>query len=131
MKDKNSIKDYFVERDGKRFAGIHLLCDLWGVQKNLQSEGEIARILREAADAAGASEVSLKTNRFTMNGGITGILLLAESHLSIHTWPERSFVAIDVFMCGSCDPYRCIPIFKEAFQPSDFTLFEQLRGLPS
>jgi S-adenosylmethionine decarboxylase proenzyme len=47
--------------------------------------------------------------------GITGVAILAESHISIHTWPETEYAAIDVFMCGSCDPNKSIPIFETAF----------------
>ena len=45
---------------------------------------------------------------------ISGVLVLAESHISIHTWPERNYAALDVFMCGACDPYKCIPKLREA-----------------
>ena len=41
---------------------------------------------------------------FGSKSGLTGVLLLAESHISVHTWPEREYAAFDVFMCGNCDP---------------------------
>ena len=49
---------------------------------------------------------------------MSGVLVLAESHISIHTWPERDFAAIDIFMCGACDPYQSLPVLKAAFQPA-------------
>ena len=56
------------------------------------------------------------------------MLVLAESHISIHTWPERDFAAIDIFMCGACDPHRSIPVLRETFKPASVVLDEQRRG---
>jgi len=55
--------------------------------------------------------------------------VLAESHISIHTWPERDFAAVDIFMCGACDPYKAIPLLKAAFKPGFINLNEQRRGM--
>ena len=60
---------------------------------------------------------------------MSGVLVLAESHISIHTWPERDFAAIDIFMCGACNPYHGIPALKAAFAPASINLGEQRRGL--
>jgi S-adenosylmethionine decarboxylase len=121
-------KDYFVEKDGVKFAGTHLLIDLWGAS-NLCDPGHIDRALREAAEAAGATILHGHFHHFSPNGGVSGVLVLAESHISIHTWPERDFAAIDIFMCGACDPYRGLPALKAAFQPASVDLGEQRRGL--
>ena len=59
------------------------------------------------------------------------MLVLAESHISIHTWPERDFASIDIFMCGACDPYDSLPALKAAFTPETVNLNEQRRGLIS
>jgi S-adenosylmethionine decarboxylase len=120
-------KDYFVEKDGVKFAGMHLLVDLWGAS-NLCDPDHIDRALREAAEAAGATILHGHFHHFSPNGGVSGVLVLAESHISIHTWPERDFAAIDVFMCGACDPYESIPALKAAFQPKTVNLDEQRRG---
>ena len=60
---------------------------------------------------------------------MSGVLVLAESHISIHTWPERDFAAVDIFMCGACNPYRSLPVLKETFSPTSILLAEQRRGL--
>jgi S-adenosylmethionine decarboxylase len=121
-------KDYFVERDGQKFAGMHLLVDLWGAT-NLADPGLIDRALREAAVTAGATILHSHFHHFSPNGGVSGVVVLAESHISIHTWPERDFAAVDIFMCGACDPHLAIPVLREAFNPSDVRLDEQRRGL--
>jgi len=121
-------KDYFVERQGVKFAGTHLLVDLWGAS-NLADPDLIDRALREAAIVAGATILHSHFHHFSPNGGVSGVVVLAESHISIHTWPERDYAAIDIFMCGACDPYLSIPVLKAAFQPQSIQLGEQKRGL--
>ncbi len=121
-------KDYFVQKDGVKFAGTHLLIDLWGAT-NLDAPETIDAALREAAIAAGATILHSHFHHFAPNGGVSGVVVLAESHISIHTWPERDFAAIDIFMCGRCNPYDSLPILKAAFKPASVNLGEQRRGL--
>ncbi len=120
-------KDYFIERDGEVFAGMHLLVDMWGA-RHLNDLRITERALRAAAEASRATVLHCHLHHFTPNGGISGVLVLAESHISIHTWPERDFAAIDVFMCGDCDPYQGVPLLKAAFEPREMVLSEQRRG---
>ena len=121
-------KDYFVERDGQIFAGMHLLVDLWGAS-NLADPTLIDQALRTAAISAGATILHSHFHHFTPNGGVSGVVVLAESHISIHTWPERGFAAVDIFMCGACDPHLAIPVLRGAFTPSRLHVGEQRRGL--
>lgn len=121
-------KDYFVERNGVKFAGTHLLIDLWGAS-NLGDPDLIDRALCDAALAAGATILHSHFHHFSPNGGVSGVVVLAESHISIHTWPERDFAAVDIFMCGACDPYQAVPLLKQAFTPASIHLGEQKRGL--
>ncbi len=120
-------RDYFVERDGQRFAGTHLLVDLWGAT-NLDKPALIDTALRAAAVRAGATILHSHFHHFTPNGGVSGVVVLAESHISIHTWPERAFAAVDIFMCGACDPQDAVPVLKAAFHPSRVDVDEQRRG---
>jgi S-adenosylmethionine decarboxylase len=121
-------KDYFVIKDGVKFAGTHLLLDLWGAS-NLTDPELINRALRDAAEAANATILHSHFHHFGPDGGVSGVVVLAESHISIHTWPERDFAAVDIFMCGACDPYRSLPVLKETFRPNSIQLAEQRRGL--
>ena len=122
-----SRKDYYVERDGVRFAGTHLLVDLWDA-RNLDDPDHIDRALREAAIVAGATILHSHFHHFTPNGGVSGVVVLAESHISIHTWPERDYAAVDLFMCGACDPNDAIPVLRAAFVPGSVEVEEKRRG---
>jgi S-adenosylmethionine decarboxylase len=121
-------KDYYVEKDGVKYAGMHLIIDLWGAS-NLDSPDLIDETLCNGALAAGATILHHHFHHFTPNGGVSGVVVLAESHISIHSWPERNFAALDVFMCGSCDPYKLIPFLKAAFTPAHIQISELKRGL--
>ncbi len=122
--------DWFVERDGQRFAGTHLLIDVWGAS-SLDNPAFMDEVLRSAALAAGATILHGHFHHFTPNGGVSGVLVLAESHISVHTWPEKNFAAFDIFVCGACDPHKAVPILQEAFSPSEVKVEEKRRGIES
>jgi S-adenosylmethionine decarboxylase len=124
--DPSGLKGYFISRDGTTFAGSHLILDLRGA-KRLDDVHFIEQTLIEAATAAGATLLYTHCHPFT-GGGVSGVAVLAESHISIHTWPEHGFAALDVFMCGACDPRDAIPVFQRAFEPEKIDVQEILRG---
>jgi S-adenosylmethionine decarboxylase len=123
-----AAKDYFVSRDGVQFAGTHLIIDLWEADELVDPE-HIDQVLREAAIATGATILHGHFHHFGPNSGVSGVLVLAESHVSIHTWPERRYAALDIFVCGACDPYRAIPVLKRGFRPGRVQLSEHKRGM--
>jgi S-adenosylmethionine decarboxylase len=81
------------------YDGCHLLADLHGAS-HLDDLERVEASLRAAADAAGATVIDVRLHHFGDGHGVTGVALLAESHISIHTWPERAYAAIDIFVCG-------------------------------
>ena len=97
-----------------KFAGTHLIIDLWDAT-NLADPEHIDAVLREAAMATGATILHGHFHHFGPNSGVSGVLVLAESHVSIHTWPERDYAALDIFVCGECNPYKAIPVLKKGF----------------
>ena len=117
-----------VERNGVKYAGTHLLVEVWGA-KNLGDSALTEAALREGATTAGATILHCHLHHFGPNAGLSGVLVLAESHISIHTWPEREYAAIDIFMCGVCDPYLAIPAIKRAFEPTSVQIVESRRGV--
>ncbi|GAA0590899.1 hypothetical protein GCM10009416_31660 [Craurococcus roseus] len=121
-------KDYFVSRDGVRYAGSHLIIDLWDAHRLTELE-HVDRVLRQAAADTGATILHGHFHHFGEGCGVSGVLVLAESHVSIHTWPERGYAALDIFVCGGCDPYRALPALKAGFSPGRVQLAEHKRGL--
>ena len=119
--------DHFIERDGLCFAGSHLIIDLWDAS-DLDNIEIVEGALRAAALAASATLLKLDLHCFNHNGGITGVAVLSESHISIHTWPERAYAAVDVFMCGDANPRKAINILRDAFAPRMLTVSEHMRG---
>lgn len=120
--------DHFIKRDGMLFAGTHLIVDLWHAT-NLDDLPVVEQALRDAAARAGATLLNIDLHHFTPNGGISGVAVLAESHISIHTWPEISYAAVDVFMCGTAQPHKAIEILNGIFLPGLVTLAEHKRGV--
>ncbi len=119
--------DHFVSRDGMTFAGTHLIVDLWGADR-LDDLAHVEQALRRAVEASRATLLHIHLHHFTPNGGISGVAVLAESHISIHTWPERNYAALDVFMCGDADPQQAIPELDRAFRPARIEVDELRRG---
>lgn len=81
------------------FTGTHLLADLFECD-HLADEARIEAALRAAVTASGATLLNLHVHGFGEEQGVTGVALLAESHISIHSWPERDYAAVDMFLCG-------------------------------
>ena len=125
--ESDERKDYFVEREGVRFAGVHLLIDLWGAAR-LDDIAFIRETFEAAIEAAGATLLHIHLHHFTPNDGVSGVAVLAESHISIHTWPENGYAALDVFMCGRADPRKAVPVLERAFRPERIAVKEVLRG---
>ena len=120
-------KDFFIERNGVRYAGTHLIVDLWGAER-LDDLAHVEATLRDAVTAAKATLLHIHLHHFTPNQGISGVAVLAESHITIHTWPERSYAALDIFMCGDAEPQATIAVLREAFKPERLAVEEILRG---
>jgi S-adenosylmethionine decarboxylase len=110
-------------------SGLHLLADLRGVDPALlRDAAAIDALLRRAALAAGARILHGHFHRFGAGGGVTGVLLLAESHVSIHTWPESGFAAVDIFMCGSARPRVALEVIEAELKALSCELRTIARG---
>ena len=120
-------QDFFIERNGVRYAGAHLIIDLYDADR-LDDLKLMEASLRQCVEVAGATLLHIHLHPFEPNGGISGVAVLAESHISVHTWPELRYAAFDVFMCGAARPERCIEVLLEAFSPRRVAIEELLRG---
>jgi len=118
--------DHFAVRNGVRCAGVHLIVDVHG-GRDLNDIDLIEATLRRCVEAAQATLLHIHLHHFQPNG-VSGVAVLAESHISIHTWPDAGYAALDVFMCGRANPDACIPVLREAFKAERVEVNELLRG---
>lgn len=119
--------DHFIVKNGVSCAGTHLIIDLIGAQK-IDDIDHIDKTMRRCVAEANATLLHIHLHHFTPNSGVSGVAVLAESHISIHTWPERGYAALDVFMCGDAEPERCVEVLRRAFKPRRVNVREILRG---
>ena len=111
-------------------VGRHLIIELFGCEPSRIDDLEhVASGLKLAAKRIGASVVSEAFHRYAPQG-VSGILLIAESHLSVHTWPERGYVAVDIYTCGGLDPRPGTEAMAEQFGATQWREQETVRGLP-
>ena len=120
-------KDHFIECAGVVYAGTHLIVDVWDACR-LDDVAHMKATLEACVEAAGATLLHIHLHPFELNGGISGVAVLAESHISVHSWPERNYAAFDVFMCGASDPRRALPVLERAFGPCRIEVSTHLRG---
>jgi S-adenosylmethionine decarboxylase len=117
-----------VEVVAVKSVGRHLVLELWGC-KNLNSPEVVEQALREMVTACDVTLLDLRVYPFEPIG-VTGVAVLAESHINIHTWPEYGYAAVDIFTCGARkDPSAAIPALRELFTPERIETMEMTRGI--
>lgn len=108
-------------------AGKHFIVDFWG-ELHLKDVAVIEKAMKDAAKVAGAILLHIHIHKFADQGGVTGVALLAESHISVHTWPENNYAAFDIFMCGDAQPEKALGLLKQVFKPTKVEIKEIQRG---
>ena len=110
--------------------GRHLLVEYHGCDRALLNRPDvIGRELKAAVEVAGATPLHEVVHAFSPHG-VTGVIVIAESHFAIHTWPEYGFAAVDLFTCGDqVDPYRAFEHLKQALRAESHSIVEIRRGL--
>lgn len=110
--------------------GRHLLCEYYGCDRELLNRTDAIRTELLAAVAhAGATPVQDMVHAFSPHG-ITGVIVIAESHFSIHTWPEYGYAAVDLFTCGdTVDPWAAFDHLAKALRAASHSVMEIRRGL--
>lgn len=119
-------KDHFIEKNGIRCAGTHLIIDLYDADR-LNDIGHIEEAMRKCVEEAKATLLHIHLHHFSPEG-VSGVAVLAESHISVHTWPENGYAAFDVFMCGDAEPEKCVNVLRDAFSAKRVAVHTELRG---
>jgi len=126
-KIKRSVNKWIAKNQKEEYIGLHLIADFWG-GKIFKNSKEIEKILIESAIIAQNTPLKVSIHKFP-NKGITGVVLLAESHIAVHSWPEFDYLAIDIFTCGKKSfPYKALDYLIESFQPQKVKIKEIKRG---
>ncbi len=118
--------DHFVRRDGRVYAGTHLIIEV-AEGTGLDDAERIETAFREIVAAAGATLLHIHLHRFSPQG-VSGVAVLAESHISVHTWPEIRYGAFDVFMCGDARPEAAVPVLERIFATDKVQVQTLYRG---
>lgn len=109
--------------------GRHVILEMWGCCKDITNNVDVVKeILIKATEATNATLVDIVCHRFNPHG-ITGVAILAESHISVHTWPEYGYTAADIFICGNTvDPLNAASYMAQAFHAKETSTLELKRG---
>ncbi len=112
-----------------RSLGRHLIAEFYDCDKQaLDDVNFVEQKMRQAAIISGATIIGSSFHRF-LPYGVSGVVVISESHLTIHTWPEYGYAAIDLFTCGEdTDPWKAFDFLKEAFKAKRTQVLEHARG---
>lgn len=120
-------------KDGEEPSlGSHLLVELYGCDiRSLENECTVGGAMREAAERSEATIVAQSFHEF-MPYGVSGAVIIQESHYTIHTWPEHGYAAVDLFYCGgTVKVHKAIEVLQQQFKPSRIKFLVVRRGLQS
>ena len=124
-KTKRSIQ--WIRENKKKYSGIHLIAEFWG-GKDIESPKKIREILVKAVRKANNTPLEIAIHKFQPQG-ITGVILLAESHIALHSWPEFNYLAVDIYTCGNkSQPEKALEYLKKEFQPKKVEVKKIKRG---
>ncbi|MEM1518974.1 MAG: adenosylmethionine decarboxylase [Pyrobaculum sp.] len=110
---------------GGRIVGRHIYGNLYGCDAEvLRDEARLVTIVKEAVKLANAYLLSIGAYRFGPNGGLTVFAVVAESHISIHTWPEHKYATVDVYTCGDhTDPKAAFDYIVSELKPTRLEVY--------
>lgn len=118
-----------VQSSDSSYLGRHILAEFFECNSNILNNIKlIEEMMEEAAIRCGATVVTKTFHKFSPFG-ISGVIVISESHLTIHTWPENGYAAVDLFTCGeSCDPEIAYEYLKEGLMSTSASYTELKRG---
>ncbi len=116
-----------IREKNKKYLGCHLIAEFWQ-GRVIRNSKEIKKILTGATQAARNTPLTIKVHQFSPQG-LTAFVLLAESHIALHSWPEFNYLAIDIFTCGQkALPYKALAYLRKKFKPKRVEIKEIKRG---
>ena len=107
--------------------GTHVLLDVHSA-RHLDDADRLEAVLRAAAESIGATVITAHFHSFGTGSGVTGVVLLRESHISVHTWPETGYAALDLFVCGDMDVEPAIALLIDTLRPAAHDVRRVARG---
>ena len=129
-KKKKITKDHFIIDHNQIYAGSHIIIDLWNTRFD-NKINTLKKIIKKAVLIANATMLHIHLHRFGKEEGISGVAILAESHISVHTWPERDYIAFDIFMCGDTNPKEAAQFLIDTLKPKKNKITDLRRGVIS
>lgn len=109
--------------------GQHVIIELWGCNDGINDADLVRTAMLEAVQAANATLLDINVHTFSPHG-VTGVAVLSESHLSVHTWPEYGYMAADIFTCGdTTKPVAAADVLRRFFEPQEFDVQQLKRGI--
>jgi S-adenosylmethionine decarboxylase len=126
------VPPFFFEEGqiGLESLGKQIVVEFYGCDVNmLNKPAEIREMMEDAARNARATVIESVIHQFNPFG-VSGVVVISESHLAIHTWPEYGYAAVDIFTCGEdVDPWQCFYYMQEKLKAKHFQTFEMKRGV--
>lgn len=113
----------------KKVLGEHYIIEFFGCEGELTERLKVEEILMEAVKQSGAKMIGSFFHQFKPYG-VSGVIIIEESHLSIHTWPEYGYAAVDYFFCASyVDFDKALKVMTDHFKPSEVLVKKMERGV--
>ncbi|MBI2486657.1 MAG: S-adenosylmethionine decarboxylase proenzyme [Deltaproteobacteria bacterium] len=112
-----------------KFLGRHFLVEYHRCDPKILNDLEkVKKLMLEAASRSGATVLDASFHYFSPQG-VSGVVVIAESHLAIHTWPEYDYAAVDIFTCGTrVDPWKAFHYLKSTLDSKESSVNEIIRG---
>ena len=123
----NEVRKEFIERDGIKFAGTHLVIDVFGA-KHLGDLDIVEKALKGCVEAAGATLLHSHLHHTVPGKGVSGVAVLRDGHISVHSWPDAGYAAFDVFLGSDVLPHAIVNVLRHAFSARDVVIKEHKRG---
>ncbi|MEL6364967.1 MAG: adenosylmethionine decarboxylase [Pseudomonadota bacterium] len=124
--DLHPVPGQMAHRDGVEAAGVHVIVDVIDGDR-LDDLPYLEKVMRECVRECRATLLHMHMHKFSPEG-VSGVAVLAESHISVHTWPEKRYAAFDIFMCGHAEPEKAADILAKSFNAKETRVNVILRG---